>query len=159
MENQKSTLEKATKLINKIATLTNQLQKIGVIKSGNEITSDFPKWFCSIEFGLELCDKNKSGYDAISKFGERIQIKSTLGSDIDFKIDFNGINVDEVDYLLVVFMNDTTWMIDSIYKVNKDVLTNFLSNDLDKKFEWRRESRSLSEQIYPNDENTLPPLI
>ena len=159
MESQKSTLEKATKLINKIAILTNQLQKIGVIKSGNEITSDFPKWFCSFKFGLELCDKNKSGYDAISKFGKRIQIKSTLGSDIDFKIDFNGINVDEVDCLLVVFMNDTTWMIDSIYKVNKDVLTNFLSNDLDKKFEWRRESRSLSEQLYPDDENTLPPII
>ena len=159
LENQESALEKARKLINEIATLTNRLQKLGVIKSGNEITSDYPKWFCSVKFGLELCDRNKSGYDAISKFGNRIQIKSTLGSDIDFKTDFDGIQVDEVDYLLVVFMNETTWMIDSIYKVNQDVLKNFLSNDPDKKFEWRRESRSLSLQLYPDDDNTLPPVF
>jgi hypothetical protein len=50
-------------------------------------------------------------------------------------------------------------MIDSVYKVAKDTVTKFLSTDQDKKFEWRGESRSLSEQLYPDEDNTLPPVI
>jgi hypothetical protein len=141
----KSGLEEARKLIFEIAKLKNRLQKLGVVKSGGEITSDYAKWFCSVKFGLELCDKNKFGHDALSKFGKRIQIKTIVGSDIDFKTTFDEIQVCEFDYLLIVFINETTGLIDSIYKVAQDIVTKFLSNDKDKKFEWRRESRSLSE--------------
>jgi len=155
----KSELEEARKLICEIAELKNRLQELGVVKSGSEIISDYAKWFCSVKFGLELCDKNKFGHDAFSKFGKRIQIKIRVGSDIDFKNNFDEIQVDEFDYLLIVFIDETTWMIDSIYKVAQDVVTKFLSNDQDKKFEWRRESRSLSEQLYPDENNTLPPII
>ena len=158
LEVDKSGLEEVRKLIFEIAKLKNRLQDLGVVNSGGEITSEYAKWFCSFKFGLELCDKNKFGHDAISKFGKRIEIKSRVGSDIDFKTNFR-IQVDKFDYLLIVFINETTWMIDSVYKVAKDIVTKFLSNDQDKKFEWRRESRSLSEQLYPDEDNMLPPVI
>lgn len=155
MEVGKSEFEKARKLIFQIAELKNQLQEIGVIRSEGEITSDYAKWFCSIKFNLKLCENHKSGYDAFSKFGEKVRIRSITESDINFKIDFAGIRPNEFDYLLVVFINETTWMIDSIYKVSHDVVMKFLSNTRDKKFEWRRESRSLSLQLYPGDANMI----
>ena len=63
--------------------------------------------------------------------------------------------MDEFDYLFVVFMDEKSWMINSIYKVSYDVVKDFLSIDKKKRFEWRRESRSLSLQIYPDEDNTI----
>jgi hypothetical protein len=159
VEVKKSGLEQVRKLIIETAKLINRLQDLGVVQSGDKISSDYAKWFCSVKFGLELCDKSKFGYDALSKFDKRIQIKSRVGSDIDFKTNIDEIQVNEFDYLLIVFINEATWMIDSIYKVTHDVVNRFLSYDQDNRFEWRRESRSLSLQLYPDEDNTLPPLI
>ena len=145
----------ARKLILKIAVLKNRLKESGVIRSEGKITAGYAEWFCSKKFGLELCDRGEFGYDALSKYGERVQIKSRTGSDIDFRITFDGIRVDEFDYLLAVFINEETWMIDSIYKVPHDVVKDFLSNDQVRRFEWRRESRSLSLQIYPEENNMI----
>jgi len=142
-----------------MSKLKDKLQELGVVKSDKKIATDYAELFCSVKFGLELCDTSKFGYDALSKFGKKILIRSKIGSDIDFKTNFDEFQVDEFDYLLVVFINETTWMIDSIYKVASDVVTKFLSNDRDKKFEWRSESRSLSSQIYPDEENTLPSIL
>jgi hypothetical protein len=153
----KSELAEVEKIMLQIAELKNQLKEFGVLHSGDQISSDYAKWFCSVKFDLDLCDKNKKGYDALSQFGKRIQIKCRLGSDIDFKTNFEI--QEDFDYLLIVFINETTWMIDSIYKVSRDVVTKFLSNYRDKKFQWRRESRSLSLQLYPEEENTLPSIM
>ena len=138
-----------------MANLKNQLHELGVVKSEDKITSDYAEWFCSIKFGLESFNKSKFGYDALSKYGERIQIKSVIGSDIDFKLNFDEIHVDKFDYLLIVFINKNTWMIDSIYKVSIDVVRRFLSYDQENRFEWRGESRSLSLQLYPDEDNTI----
>jgi hypothetical protein len=158
LKSEKTDLEKVKKLIKQMAELKNQLQELGVLQSGDLIISDYAKWFCSIKFDLELCDKNKLTYSALSKFGKKIQIKTRLGSHIDFKTNFE-LQEDSFDYLLIVFINETTWMIDSIYKVSQNTVTKFLNNDQNKKFEWRRESRSLSEQLYPDEENTLSPIL
>ena len=155
MEVEKSGLEEVRKLILQMAVLKNRLQEMGVVRSEDKIISDYAEWFCSFKLGIELCNESKLGYDALSKFGERIQIKSRIGSDIDFKIAFDGIRVNEFDYLLVTFINMTTWMIDSIYKVSHEVVKRFLSNDKDKRFKWTRESRSLSLQLYPGDDNMI----
>ncbi len=154
MEVGKSGFEEARKLIFQMAELKNRLREMGVVRSEGKITSDYAEWFCSLKFGLELCDKGKFGYDALSKFGERVRIKSVTKSDIDFKINF-GIQVNEFEYLLIVFINETTWMINSIYKVSNDVVMKFLNNDWDRRFEWRRESRSLSIQLYPEEDNMI----
>ena len=154
-EAQKAGFEEARKLISQMAKLNNRLQKLGVIRKEEKITDDYAKWFCSNKFGLELCDKNEFGYDALSKYGEKVQIKSITGSDIDFKIAFDGIQLNEINYLFVVFINDVTWMIDSVYRVSHDVVKNFLSTDHQKRFEWRRESRSLSLQLYPDEDNMI----
>ena len=154
-EVEKSEFEEAKKLISQIAKLKNQLRELGVIRSEGKITDNYAEWFCSNKFGLELCDRNESGYDALSKYGEKVQIKSITGSDIDFEITFNGIRVNEFDYLFVVFINEVTWMIDSVYRVTHDVVKKFLSTDCVKRFEWRRESRSLSLQLYPDEDNMI----
>ncbi len=146
------------KIIVQMAKLYNQLTELGVLQSGDQISSEYAKWFCSVKFGLELGEKNKLGYNAFSKFGNRIKIKSRLISDINFETRFE-IQEDAFDYLLIVFLNETTWMIDSIYKVPKSIVTKFLNNDKSKEFEWKRESRSLSEQLYPDEENMLSPIL
>lgn len=158
MKVNKSELAEVEKIMLQIAELKNQLKELGVLESGDQISSDYARWFCSVRFDLELCDKNKIGYDALSQFGKRIQIKSRLGSDIDFKTNFE-IQEEDFDYLLIVFINETTWMIDSIYKVHQEIVVKFLKDDQNKKFEWRRESRSLSEQLYPDEENMLSPIL
>jgi len=150
-----SKIEKAQKLVVQIASLNNQLKELGVVRSESRIVDDYVEWFCSNKFGLALCDKGKFGYDAVTKYGEKVQIKTKKGSDIDFKLSFDGIRLSEFDYLFVVFIDELTWMIDSIYKVSNEVVKQFLSTDQKKSFEWRRESRSLSLQLYPNEDNTI----
>ena len=150
-----SIVEEAQKLVFQIAALYNQLKELGVVRGEYKIVDDYVEWFCSYKFGLDLCDKDKFGYDAVSKYGDKVQIKIKKGSDIDFKIGFDGIRINEFDYLFVVFINEVTWMIDSIYKVSNKVVKQFLSSDQEKRFEWRRESRSLSLQIYPDDDNMI----
>ena len=159
LEIKKSRLDEVKEIIFKIANLNNKLKDLGVVKGGDKIVSDYAKWFCSNKFGLELSDKKEFGYDALSKYGKKIQIKSIFGSDIDFQINISEIQVDEIDSLLIVFINEKTLMIDSIYQVSHDVITKFLSNNQDKTFEWRRESRSLSLQLYPEEDNELSPII
>jgi len=154
----KSELVEVEKIILQMAELKNRLKELGVLQSGDQISSDYAKWFCSVKFDLELYEKNKLGYDAISKFGKRIQIKCKIGSDIEFKTNFE-IQEDNFQYLLIVFVNETTWMIDSIYKVHHDIVMKFLKDGQNKEFKWRRESRSLSEQLFPDEENMLSPIL
>jgi len=154
-EVEKSGFEEVRKIIFQMSGLMNRLRDLGVIRSVDKITDDYAKWFCSHKFGLELCDDGEFGYDAISKYGEKVQIISKTGSDINFEITFDGIRANELDYLIVVFTNEQTWMIDSIYKISKDVVKKFLCYDQPKKLEWCRESRSLSLQLYPYDDNTI----
>ena len=142
-------------LILQIAELKNNLHEIGVIRSECKITTDYAKWFCSKKFGLDLYSEGDFSYDALSKFEERVKIISRFGVDIDFSITFDGLSLDDFDYLFIVFMNENTWMIDSIYKVSKNIVRDFLSVDSPRIFRWCGESRSLSLQMYPDEENEI----
>lgn len=148
-------VKEVEKLISQIADIKNRLKGIGVIRSDGKITSEYAEWFCSRKFSLKLCEKGKIRYDDMSELGERVQIESKIGSDIDFGINFEAVRIELIDYLLAVFINEDTWMVDSVYKVTNDIVKKFLSLDKAKKFLWRRESRSLSLQIYPNDESLI----
>ena len=154
-ENEKSEFEEVGKLIFQIVELKNRLRELGVIRSSGRIVDDYAKWFCSRKFGLELCASGELGYDAVSKLGEKVQIKSKIGSDIDFELSFGEVQVNEFDYLYVVFMNEETWMIDSVYKVSHGVVGQFLVFDSPNSFRWCGESRSLSLQLYPDEDNML----
>jgi hypothetical protein len=66
-----------------------------------------------------LCDKKDAGHYAVSKFGDKYQIKSRIGSDIAFNITFDGIRF--------VFINEKSWMIYSIYRVSSMVVKEFAS--------------------------------
>ena len=149
-------IQEVQNLVMKMAELKNKLKDIGVIRSEETITTDYAEWFCLKKFDLELCDKKELGYDAISKFGDKYQIRSRIGSDIDFNVTFDMIRFGEVDFLLLVFINDKSWMIDSIYRVSSEVVKVLVSAHSTQKFEWTRRSRSLSLQVYPDSENTLP---
>lgn len=159
LELEKSGLDEVKEIIFQMAKLKNRLKELGVVKTGEEITSDYAKWFCCVKFGLEPCNKSMSGYHALSKFGKRIVIKSKLRSDIDFKTNFDEIQVDEFDYLQIVFMNNETWMIESIYQLSNDDVRGFLDFNQADRLKWGREARSLSLQLYPDEENTLTPII
>ncbi|MEJ2241313.1 MAG: hypothetical protein P8Y18_04125 [Candidatus Bathyarchaeota archaeon] len=149
-----SEFEKAQNIVSKIAELSIQLNKLGIISQNCKIPDDYAKWFCLHKFSLKLSDKENSGYFAISKFGEKVQIRSKIGSDIDFTLSFDNLFLNEFDYLLIVFINKETWMIDSIYKVSHDTLKDFF-NSKNSSFKWNRESRSLSLQVYPEEDNRI----
>jgi len=142
-------------LILQIAELKNNLQERGIVRNEGKIAADYAKWFCSKKYGLNLYIEGDFSYDALSKFDERVKIKSRIGVDIDFSITFNGLSLDDFDYLFIVFMNENTWMIDSIYKVSQNIVRDFLSVDSPRIFRWCRESRSLSLQMYPDEENEI----
>jgi hypothetical protein len=148
-------IDEVNSLIKQIANITNQLIKKGVVKQKENIVSDYAKWFCSKKYTFKLNDTNEKSFDALSKLGERVLIRTRIGSEFEFNIEFTDICVECCDYLLLVFLNEDTWMIESIYQISQDILRKFKSLEKRNGFEWNRESRSLSMQIYPNDNSIL----
>jgi hypothetical protein len=145
----------ARKRILQIAQLKNELRELGISIHEDQIATGYAQWFCSQKYNLELCENEQVVYNALSKFGDKVQIKSRIGVDIDFNITFDDIWINEIDYLLIVFLNENTWMIDSIYKVPRDVVEEFRIIGIETSFKWCRESRSLSMQMFPDEENTI----
>jgi len=74
-----------------MAELKNRLKELGVIGSEGKITDDYTEWFCSKRERLEFRDYEEKGYNALSKFGKRVVIRSRDASDIDFGLAFGGI--------------------------------------------------------------------
>ncbi|MBY9013606.1 MAG: hypothetical protein KGD70_14625 [Candidatus Lokiarchaeota archaeon] len=146
--------KEAKELVLKIAESKNQLMEFGIIRKGDEITNDYARWFCSKKYDLKLNDK-ESGYSGFSRFKERVKIVSRIGVDTNFKSTFDGIQIEMFDYLFVVFINEKNWMIEAIYKVSSDIVKDFLNLDQRNIFKWKREVRSLSLQIYPDEENMI----
>lgn len=149
-----SELDEARSVIFKIAQLNKQLKKLGIVRQEYKIPDDYAKWFCLHKYSLESRKKENHGCFAVSKFGEKIQIRSRIGSDINFPQNFDNIDLNKIDYLIIVFMNKETWMIDSIYKVSHKTLKDFFDFK-QLSFNWNRESRSLSLQLYPEEDNMI----
>jgi hypothetical protein len=124
---------------------------LGIIRSKKKIIHEYAEWFCSKKFNLDISE-GEVGYDALTKFGEKVRIMVKTASDIDFGLTFDQSGLDDFDYLFAVFINDQTWMISAIYRVSFDTIQMFFA---DGRFTWNRESRSLSLQLYPNDDNTI----
>ncbi len=151
-EVEESEFMEVKKLVFQIAELRNRLRDLGVIRREKKIIESYAEWFCSKKFSLDLCDEEERVYDAVSKFGKRVRIKVTTASDIDFGLTFDQTGLNDFDNLFVVFINNETWMISAIYRVSFDTIQKFLFNG---RFVWNRESRSLSLQLYPDEENTI----
>jgi len=147
--------EDVTQLIAQTAACIAQLKKIGVIQSTDDIPLAYAKWFSAQHLSLELVASSPQiGYDARSKYGDRIQIKKQLGSDTNFEATFGDVHLNSIDYLVIIFMAEKTWGITSIYQVPRDILLRFVNSD-QTTFQWCGELRSLSLQVYPWDDNTI----
>lgn len=144
------------KLVFLTADCISQLEKEGVLRSTEDIPLAYAKWFCAQHLSIELVshESQQTSYDAISKFGEHIQIIKKLGSDTNFSATFSDVRLKSIDYLLVVFMEEKNWQIKSIYQISRDTLSDFICDD-QTLIRWCGELRSLSVQVYPVDENTL----
>lgn len=147
--------EEIKNTISQIAKLRNKLKDLAVIRSDSNIPDAYAKWFCSKKYGLQLSDQEKRCYDGVSKFGEKVLIRSRVGSDTDFGITFDDVCLEVFDFLFLVFINNHSWMIDSVYKVSRGVVGQFLVFDSPNSFRWCGESRSLSLQLYPDEDNML----
>jgi hypothetical protein len=144
------------KLVFLTADCISQLEEEGVLRSTEDIPLAYAKWFCAQHLSIELVshESQQTSYDAISKFGEHIQIIKKLGSDTNFSATFSDVRLKSIDYLLVVFMEEKNWQIKSIYQISRDTLSDFICDD-QTLIRWCGELRSLSVQVYPVDENTL----
>lgn len=144
-----------SKLVAHTANCIRQLKNKGVIQSTENIPLAYARWFCAQSLPIELvASSQQTGYDAHSKFGDRIQIIMKLSSDTNFEATFSTMCLNCIDYLLLVFMEEETWQIKSIYQIPRDTLLQFAHNDR-ATIQWCGELRSLSVQVYPIDENTL----
>jgi len=153
-DKKEASFEEVKELILNIVKVRKRLLELGIGKD-DSITNGYAKWFCSKKYYLKLTEKEKQGYYGHSRFNERIKIVSKIGTDTNFESIFYGIFIEKFDYLFVVFINEKTWMIDSIYKVTCNVVKDFLSLDQKNSFQWKREARSLSLQIYPDENNMI----
>ena len=149
-----TSFEEVKELILNIVKVKKRLLELGIGKD-DSITNGYAKWFCSKKYNLKITEKEKQGYYGHSRFNERIKIVSKIGTDTNFESIFYGILIEKFDYLFVVFINEKTWMIDSIYKVPCNIVKDFLSLDQKNSFQWKREARSLSMQIYPDEDNMI----
>jgi len=153
-DKKEASFEEVKELILNIVKVRKLLLELGIGKD-DSITNGYAKWFCSKKYNLKITEKEKQGYYGHSRFNERIKIVSKIGTDTNFESIFYGIFIEKFDYLFVVFINEKTWMIDSIYKVTCNVVKDFLSLDQKNSFQWKREARSLSLQIYPDENNMI----
>ena len=153
-DKKESSFEEVKELVLSIVKVKKRLLELGIGKD-DTITNGYAQWFCSKKYNLKLNEKENQGYYGHSIFNERIKIVSKIGTDTNFESIFDGIFIEKFDYLFVVFINEKTWMIDSIYKVPSNVVKDFLSFDQKNSFQWKREARSLSLQIYPDEDNMI----
>ena len=142
--------KKVKEFVLKIVEITNRLHNLGVVRAERDIVSEYVEWFCSKKFGLRLGDK--VGDVAFSMFDEKVLIRSNFGSFTDFGSKFCGIV--KVDYIFCVFLDKESLLFDSVYKISWDVVKDFLV-DSKKCFEWKREARSLSLQVFPEENNRI----
>ena len=153
-DKKESSFEEVKELVLSIVKVKKRLLELGIGKY-DTITNGYAQWFCSKKYNLKLNEKENQGYYGHSIFNERIKIVSKIGTDTNFESIFDGIFIEKFDYLFVVFINEKTWVIDSIYKVPSNVVKDFLSFDQKNSFQWKREARSLSLQIYPDEDNMI----
>ena len=84
---------------------------------------------------LKITPDIKNIYEVAEKIGHEFVISATGNvvrrESINKKIPTGEIEIEvnELDYLLTVFINGETWMIDSVYKVSQNLTKKFLSND------------------------------
>jgi len=153
-DKKEASFKEVKELVLSLVKVKRRLLELGIGKN-DTITNGYAQWFCSKKYNLKLNKKENQGYYENPIFNERIKIVSKIGSDTNFESIFDGIFIEKFDYLFVVFINEKTWMIDSIYKVPCNVVKDFLSLDQKNSFQWKRETRSLSLQIYPDEEHMI----
>jgi hypothetical protein len=61
---------------------------------------------------------------------------------------FDGIRLGLFDYLFIVLIDEDSWLVSNNFKVSPDTVQAFLSEDSVRRFNWRRESRELSEEFF-----------
>ena len=149
-------LEETKELVLKIVESKKRLLEFGIIRKGDEITNGYARWFCAKKYDLKLNDK-EVGFSGLSRFKEKVKIVSRIGVDTNFESTFDGIQIEMFDYLFIVFINEKNWMIEAIYKLSCDIVKDFLDLDQRNIFTWKREARSLSLQIYPDEKNMILP--
>ena len=57
------------------ATITNELNRRGIVRTQNNPLGDYTEWLVAKALGLSLAENSNAGYDGISNAGVRVQIK------------------------------------------------------------------------------------
>jgi len=85
------------------------LTKLGILRSGRILQSDYAEWLAAELLGLRLASNAvQKGYDATDKNGCTYQIKSRIVKAPNLRTSFDFKNIDEkFDYLLGLFFSST----------------------------------------------------
>lgn len=161
MESDPELLE-AKKILEEFENVKNRLKDLGILR-GELALGGYFEWFCAKIFQLALADSQvQSGYDAVTKTGERVQIKSrkerASGNSFDFRPDrpLQGF-----DYLYAVFYSNK-YNVTRVYKIPHSYVKSRLQAG--NRFRWNRqvEDECSMLQIYPHafleDEKVKCPL-
>lgn len=114
-------------LLECFADILDELKKRGVVRSRNNPVADYAEWLVAKKLGLSLERNSRSGYDATTRSGERIQIKSRRldPSSKSHQLSvIRNLEAREFDYLIgVLFNRDFT--VKEAYKIAHGVIAKY----------------------------------
>ena len=101
-----------------------ELQRRGVLRSGNNPTGDYAEWLVSSKLGLELSAKSCKGYDAIDAQKVRYEIKARRVTPTNPSTQMSPIRnlVGEHFDFLVAVVFDSDWNVTAAAKIPHQVV-------------------------------------
>lgn len=106
-----------------------ELQRRGVLRSGNNPTGDYAEWLVSSKLGLELAEKSCKGYDATDAQKVRYEIKARRVTPANPSTQMSPIRNlvgKHFDFLIAVVF-DSAWNVTVAAKIPHRIVPNVAS--------------------------------
>ncbi|MDN7807302.1 hypothetical protein [Burkholderia gladioli] len=105
-------------------TVIEELQRRGVLRSGNNPTGDYAEWLVSSKLGLELAAKSCKGYDATDRQKMKYEIKArrvTPSNPSTQMSPIRNLAGAHFDFLIAVVF-DSDWNVSAAAKIPHQVV-------------------------------------
>lgn len=110
-------------------SVIGELQRRGVLRSGNNPTGDYAEWLVSAKLGLELAGRSSKGYDAIDAQKIKYEIKARRVTPENPSTQMSPIRNlagSHFDFLIAVVF-DSNWSVTAAAKIPHSVISTVAS--------------------------------
>jgi hypothetical protein len=132
----------AQKAVRQHIAARNQLTRLGVLRSGRAVQSDFAEWIASTALGLRLSSNAvQESYDATDSHGRKYQIKARVTSSLEASTSFDFRKKPRgFDFLVSIFF-DGQYGVLGVAKIPCSVVVT-LGSQTKGRFSFRWNSRT-----------------